>query len=401
MLYLNREKHYLLACSFGPDSMALFYLLLKNKLRFDVAIVNYHLRNESNKEVEDLQDFCKTYEIKLHIFDCKKIPKTNIENECRKIRYSFFEELSNKYKYDAILVAHHQDDLLETYLLQKDRKILPKYYGINEETIINGCKIIRPLLSYTKDELLNIVTVNKIPYSIDKTNFDIEIKRNYFRHSIIKNLSNEERKNLLQEIQKANLELETITQKINSIKKDSVEDLKALSSVELCYALNALFNELVEGKNLGFKQCEELSKVIKSKKPNIITRIDSEYNFVKEYNHVSFQKRNKNVFYSYAIKQPTIIDNEYFFMDFTKGAENRNVKDEDYPLTIRTIKKSDEILINGYVVKANRLMIDWKMPLSLRERWPAILSKEGKVIYIPRYQQDFQVSKDLNFYVKF
>ena len=61
---------------------------------------------------------------------------------------------------------------------------------------------------------------------------------------------------------------------------------------------------------------------------------------------------------------------------------------------------NDEYLINGYKVKANRLFIDWKMPLSLRKRWPVIKDKNGNIIYIPRYQKDFKKNESLNFYVK-
>ena len=50
MLNLDKNKKYLLACSYGPDSMALFSMLLEEGYRFEVAHVNYHFRNESNLE---------------------------------------------------------------------------------------------------------------------------------------------------------------------------------------------------------------------------------------------------------------------------------------------------------------------------------------------------------------
>ena len=56
---LNKNKKYLLACSYGPDSMALFNLLIKDNIDFDVAIVNYHLREESNLEVAWLKRYCE------------------------------------------------------------------------------------------------------------------------------------------------------------------------------------------------------------------------------------------------------------------------------------------------------------------------------------------------------
>ena len=116
-LNLDKTKKYLLACSYGPDSMALFYLLYSQGYNFDCAIVNYHLRSESNYEVEELEKYAKNHNIKVYVYDVKNVPYKNIEAECRKIRYRFFKELSDKNRYDATLVAHHQDDLIETNFL--------------------------------------------------------------------------------------------------------------------------------------------------------------------------------------------------------------------------------------------------------------------------------------------
>ena len=90
----------------------------------------------------------------------------------------------------------------------------------------------------------------------------------------------------------------------------------------------------------------------------------------------------------------------YFNLDFNKDTSNRNVSVSDYPLTIRTVKPTDSISINGYYVTANRLMIDWKMPYRVRQYWPVIVNKDNKVIYIPRYRKDFFPNDNLNFFVK-
>ena len=123
MLNLDKNKKYLLACSFGPDSMALFNMLLKEGYNFEVAHVNYNLRNESVIEEEKLTEYCLKNHIELYKF---MVPsnsiKGNLESECRDIRYSFFQEVYQEEDFDALLVAHHLDDLIETYLIQKNRK---------------------------------------------------------------------------------------------------------------------------------------------------------------------------------------------------------------------------------------------------------------------------------------
>ena len=69
-LNLDKNSKYLLACSYGPDSMALFHLLVSQGYNFDCAIVNYHIRKESNSEVEGLLNYASNYKVKVHVKDC-------------------------------------------------------------------------------------------------------------------------------------------------------------------------------------------------------------------------------------------------------------------------------------------------------------------------------------------
>ena len=148
MINLQKDKNYLLACSFGPDSMALFDMLLKGEYHFSAALVNYHLRPESTDEMNGFIHYCDEHKISYHIKDIVNgIIGLNIESECRRIRYEFFAQLVDTFHYDAVLVAHNQDDHIETYLMQKRRQNLVSFYGIQEKTTINGVEIIRPLLN--------------------------------------------------------------------------------------------------------------------------------------------------------------------------------------------------------------------------------------------------------------
>ena len=148
MISLDRNKKYLLACSFGPDSMALFDVLIKGNYQFSVAMVNYHLRPESNDEMNGLISHCVKFGISYYIKDLKEgITKGNVEAECRKIRYEYFAEVCNKAHFDAVLVAHNEDDLIETYLLQKKRKNLPIFYGIKLSSGISAAGLVRIMSS--------------------------------------------------------------------------------------------------------------------------------------------------------------------------------------------------------------------------------------------------------------
>ena len=73
MLNLDNKNKYVIACSFGPDSMALLDMAIKNKLSIIVAHVNYHLREESDDEERQLRAFCKNHRVTLHIYQNKNL----------------------------------------------------------------------------------------------------------------------------------------------------------------------------------------------------------------------------------------------------------------------------------------------------------------------------------------
>ena len=399
MLNLDHKKRYLLACSYGPDSMALFSLLLEEGYDFDVAHVNYHLREESNAETEGLKHYCEKNNRKLFVLDVKENISRNIEAKCREIRYKYFADLYHQNKYDAVLVAHNEDDHIETYLLQKKRKNLPLFYGIKEKTVINGVVILRPLLTYEKASLLKYCNDHNVPYSIDSTNLETSFERNKIRINIVSGLSYRERNEIIKQIDIENKLLENLISNISSI-SNNIENVLSLNDTEFCYFLNVKLQKIGCFKAITYKQSLEVRKLLQSKKANIILAINKDFYLEKSYDVLLFKRFADYHGYSFIIDKPSKFDNEFFFADFITDASNRNVHESDYPLIIRNANKNDVYQIKNYLVKVNRLFIDWKMPLSIRNRWPVIVNKDGKIIYIPRYKKDFVPNIDTNFYVK-
>ncbi len=398
-LDLDKNKKYLLACSFGPDSMALYSMLLNEGYNFDVAHVNYHLRKESNYEQESLSQYSSKHNIKFYYLDNKiKITK-NIEETCREIRYNYFCSLYQQNKYDALLVAHHQDDLLETYLLQKKRGNLPLFYGLNKISVYQNMTVIRPLLSFTKNELLNYNLLNNVPFATDATNLELNFERNIIRHQVINHLSNESRKELLTEIEDKNVQLSVIQNHINNISLSDFNQLISLDHIEFAYCLTALIRQTIPGYELSLSFANEIKKKLLSKKPNIIIELNRNYQLIKSYDSLLI-KQNGDINYSYVIPLPCEFDCPYFYLNFSDGLTHRNISKSDYPITIMCYKPDLKYKIANYSVKINRLFVDWKMPLYLRERWPIILDKNGVVKYIPRYQKNFKHLSTDDFFVK-
>ena len=225
MLNLEKNKKYLLACSYGPDSMALFDMLLKEGYRFAVAHVNYHLRKEADDEEIDLRNYCLINGVGIFVKSVREnLGDNNLEAKCRDIRYNFFIDVVKQNGFDALLVAHQEDDLIETYLMQKRRKNLVNYFGIKEISYFTDVEIIRPLLKYRKKELLIYCRMFGVPYAIDKTNLEDHFLRNQLRHSVVEKMSQEERKEILNEIDTENKKLAIIFEKISKINSNKIEE---------------------------------------------------------------------------------------------------------------------------------------------------------------------------------
>ena len=72
-------KKNLLAFSAGVDSTALFFILLQNNINFDIAIVNYNTREQSQEELAYAKELASTYNLKCHLLNAEKIGKMQIE----------------------------------------------------------------------------------------------------------------------------------------------------------------------------------------------------------------------------------------------------------------------------------------------------------------------------------
>ena len=400
MLNLEKNKRYLLACSFGPDSMALCDMLLKEGYKFAVAHVNYHLRAEADDEEIDLRNYCLTHGIAIYVKSVREnLGDNNLEAKCRNIRYNFFIEMVKQHGFDALLVAHQEDDFIETYLMQKRRKNLVNYFGIKEISYFTDVEIIRPLLKYRKKELLIYCRMFAVPYAIDKTNLEDHFLRNQIRHTVVEQMSVDERKQILKEIDEENEKLAEIFDKISKIKSNKIEEYNRLNETEFLYAIVSLGRRIKDDFTISKEQGNELRKVLLSDKPNVSLTVD-ELCFVKEYDSFTIKEDVPPCDFEYVLNEPGVLDTPYFSLDFRQDSSNRNVFPDDYPLTIRNARPDDAYKIKDYEKELRRLFIDWKMPVSLRNRWPIIINKDGIIVYVPRYQKDFVPDEKCNFSVK-
>jgi tRNA(Ile)-lysidine synthase len=175
------QKRNLLAFSAGIDSSALFFLLIENGIPFDIAIVDYGLRVQSKEEVGLAKTLAQKYDLRCF---STKAPQfdSHFEAQARKFRYDFFESLIKEHGYDNLLTAHQLNDQLEWLLMRLSKGAgVSELLGLEPVSHREGYTLLRPLLSYSKEELLEYLKVHDHPYFIDESNTDETYERNAFR----------------------------------------------------------------------------------------------------------------------------------------------------------------------------------------------------------------------------
>ncbi|WP_415407192.1 tRNA lysidine(34) synthetase TilS [Sulfurovum sp. CS9] len=176
-----RKKKNLLAFSAGIDSSALFFLLLENNISFDIALVNYGTRENSNKEEAHAQTLADKYNLTCHTIKAPKFT-SHFEKNAREFRYAFFETLIIEHAYDTLLTAHQLNDQLEWLLMRLTKGAgVSELIGLESESQRNDYVLIRPLLEHSKEELLSYLQSNDHPYFVDESNSNEKYERNKFR----------------------------------------------------------------------------------------------------------------------------------------------------------------------------------------------------------------------------
>ena len=176
-----KEKKNLLAFSAGVDSSALFFLLLEHGIPFDIALVNYGTRLESATEEEHAKILAKKYNKRCYTTRAPAF-STHFEANARTFRYNFFDTLIEEYGYDTLLTAHQLNDQLEWLFMRLSKGAgLSELIGLEAVDIRNSYTLIRPLLEYSKEELLDYLETNNHPYFIDNSNSNEKYERNRFR----------------------------------------------------------------------------------------------------------------------------------------------------------------------------------------------------------------------------
>lgn len=185
---LSSNDKIIVGVSGGSDSVALLHILHDIGYECIVAHCNFHLRGEeSYRDEYFVEKLAKKLNLKYFIthFDTKKYVEDagmSVEMAARELRYAWFEKIRRENDAQAIAVAHHQDDSVETVLLNLIRGTGIR--GLSGMLAKNG-KVVRPLLAAYHDDILKYLEINELDFVTDSTNAEDIFIRNKIRLKIL------------------------------------------------------------------------------------------------------------------------------------------------------------------------------------------------------------------------
>lgn len=407
-----KEKTFLLAVSGGVDSMVLAFLFQKFGFQFDIAHVNYHLREEdSNLDQAVVKKFCENNQIKCHLYDVSEIdqkPQNSIENWARDIRYQFFGKIQQQENLQYLVTAHHLNDQLETFIIN-----LSKASGLKGLGGIptNENNIVRPLLNFSKQEIYQFAIDHNIQFREDHTNKENVFLRNKIRNQITPLL------------------LDTNSHFLDNFKKSIsiIKDSKNFIDQQIESIFNSVLiskseKEIILSKELLMQESEfvkyEILKNFKLENSTEIEKMlcaDNGKFFITKTHKISVGRREiviqpKNVEFNQheVIELELNIEDQKSLMvtiskDYFEIGEidslNQWIVDAKkitFPLRLRRSEKSDIFYPTGFKgkKKVSKFLKDKKIPIFVRNKVWILIDDSNHILGVLPYRQDRRFIND-------
>jgi len=407
----ERDSKVLAAVSGGMDSVLMVHLLKSAGYNFGIAHCNFTLRGDES--LSD-QEFCNNLAMQLGVpfhtinFDTLKhaaAEKISTQMAARDLRYQWFEQVRQQSGYTVIALAHHQNDAIETILLNLTRGTgIAGMHGILPK---NG-NLVRPLLFLGREEVQGIINENSLAYVEDSSNASAKYARNKIRLEVIPKLK--ELNPALEQTFEKNLghfrDLELfLEQQIATLKKDLFNhkgdeihiEIAAIKKLEpkrlLLYKLlqefgfnETVIDDLIESldKHAGRVFESAGHRLLLDRGKLILTKLSQGTR-----QEVIVGKNEREVNYR-GYKLSVLHDDSPLIVKNNPMAVSIDTDLLIYPLTLRSWKQGDRFYPLGMrkAKKISDFFIDQKVPLHGKEAIPLLVNGNGDIIWIGGFRPD-------------
>lgn len=283
-----KPGNYVLALSGGVDSVVLLDLLSKTNVEVVIAHFDHGIRNDSALDRKFCEKLAKNYNREF-IYSEGKLGKQASEETARLARYKFLCQVKDRKNADGIITAHHQDDLIETAIINMLRGTSSK--GLS--SLKSTKEIYRPLLGFSKKQIITYAKENRLSWREDLSNNDTVYLRNMIRNKLGANLTDPDRQKLLEIIKNS----KSANQKIKKLVGALLPEGLKITRKDFVVLPHAVAKELLAawlvrlGLKIDKKTIERLVISLKTAKANSRIDINNNYYFSVKKEHVVVNKR--------------------------------------------------------------------------------------------------------------
>jgi tRNA(Ile)-lysidine synthase len=404
---IQPSQKVLLAVSGGMDSMVMCDLFLKAKIDFVIAHCNFGLRGEESNEDEM---FVKKLSIKYKVpfmvttfqtADFAETEKISTQMAARILRYEWFEKIRKEQNCNYIATAHHQNDVLETVLLNLTKGT--GIAGLHGIRVKNG-NIIRPLLFAEKETIFDYVVENQIIWREDSSNESNKYQRNLIRNEVVPLLKqiNPNLENTMQHTVERIAAIEDIfEQEIEMLRKqitwaDSQAVFVNYKAIQTLSQPVIKLSELLKTYHFTYQQSQDIFEAFDKESGKIF--LSPTHTLVKDRTELVITQKSLQSFVSQVIT----IDNEELIVDNLKLIIGKSFeRTEDFvvptarkiacldadkvrfPLQLRKWKEGDWFCPLGMNKKKliSDFLIDQKVPLNLKKD-VYLLTSNGSIVWV-------------------
>ncbi len=401
----ERTKSVLVACSGGPDSMALLHGLSKLKDQYRISLAGFHLNHqlrggESSADATFVRQVFQDLGIPVTIksADVRKFAKTHklsLEEAARKVRYDLLEATADAIQADRIALGHTLNDNAETVLLNLIRG--SGHSGLSGIPPLRG-RIIRPLIGIDRNDIIKFLSTNTIRYRLDTSNNDLRFPRNFIRHKIIP-LALELNPRFLQAVSRTTEVMTTEENYLSQLTVQACVDVVIVEENGFYLDIPKLlaYNDSVKRRvlkqlkpDLDFKLIHRILEILEGRSGKMVTLPDG-WKVVKEYdrlymgkNRVGLPPVEKKLVIGGEIDYSgwcltALLKNKSNLTNKPKECEIFDFNKIELPLIVRTRKPGDRFqpLGLGTKTKLKEVMINDKIPKRLRDSLPLLCDQAG------------------------
>jgi len=410
----------------GTDSVVMIHILMSLGYDCLIAHCNFHLRmDESNRDELFVRNLAKDLKIPYYSIDFETTKyaeehKISIEMAARDLRYAWFYELLYNQDAQAIAVAHHVDDSIETMLMN-----LVRGTGLKGLTGIQprNHKVVRPLLCCTRLELETYLVHHDLEHIEDSTNTSSDYQRNKFRNEVLPlllEINPSVRQTLYDSLERFEGNWTIYQQAIDKMKMEIVQTKPGLVKMDIDgikrqVHIPTLMYELLHPYGFGSSLIEQITDQLDGESGKVF--YSDTHRLVKDRKYLLISEKEENYSEEYSINEdvsviefplPMKISKQFVTSGFEVSKELNRIHVDatklSFPLVLRRWKEGDSFFPFGMKQrkKVSDFFINNKLSLLEKEQsWILVSNHEIVWIVGQRLDNRFCVSKETKEVVEF